>query len=152
MFGGGYYWAGASSKDSKSGYRASVNIDIGGGHTSAQFGTTPTVAAASQAKASLWKADVQGDIGYDWAYGALALAARATFMRQAYDPGSYVRTANVGNTSTDFVILEPVAVARLGPRVIRGELQVGLSFPVWAAHQTGDWLPLILSLGLVSNF
>lgn len=122
----------------RAGGRFSLAVDVG-------VGAAESSLNSSFYSANYLRASVEGEAGYSSEYVAVGIAPRVSVA-------SYRPTARDRNGAPETILyLEPVGVLRLGPPFLRGELQLGLSWPSSLGAGIGGPWPLILGLGLSSD-
>ncbi len=131
-----------------SGLRASVNLELHGGRSDGggEFRVTlptPTVNAFS---GTFFRPVLQGDVGYEWEYFALGVAARLSALQFQHDGDS-----DFPNQGASMLTAEPFAFARVGTGNVKFELQAGgiLPLPGGTGGEVGFPLLVVLSGGLI---
>lgn len=150
----GYFWAGMPAElaegEFPSGLRASVNLDTGGALARAQGSDTISIDGEPiivHYSGRLLRTSLQADIAWEWRYFAIGLAAKASHINFLHDAQSQ-RMGEVAN----YIFAEPVLFLRAGRQPIQLEAQLGIAFPLWGEGVIGVPPPILLSLGLVTDF
>jgi hypothetical protein len=132
----------------RSGPRASVNLDVGGGNATGEgritIGSSPSsvLLAGNHLRAAF-----QADIGFETEYFAAGGVARVVYFNFQHNS----RSDYAGETG-EFLIGEPGVFLRAGFGALKVETQVGFSVPMIVQGVIGAWFPLIVSLGLAADF
>lgn len=148
----GYFWAGMPAElaegEFPSGFRASVNLDTGGalarGSSTLTINDTPSTVHYS---GRLLRTTLQADLGWEWRYFAIGVAARASHINFLHD----AQSQNAGEVA-NFILAEPVLFLRAGRQPIQLEAQLGILYPLWGEGVIGVPPPILLSVGAVTDF
>ncbi|MDQ3266702.1 MAG: hypothetical protein M3Y59_24140 [Myxococcota bacterium] len=132
--------------DSGSGLRASVNLELHGGRSGGggEFRVTLPSSTVNAFSGTFFRPVLQGDVGYEWEFFALGVAARLSSMQFMHDADS-----DFANESASMLTAEPFAFARVGSGNLKFELQAGGVLPVGTSGNVGVPLLVVLSGGLI---